>query len=67
MLPQQQQQSIPVRQQIIESLFNKIGPDGQREETLIAHLKVWEDATPGTMVGPTDMDGRKQRYLMLAG
>ena len=60
-------QPISTRQQIIDSLFSKITPDGQREETLITHLKVWEDGAPDTAVGPTDIDGRKTRYLLLAG
>lgn len=60
-------QPAPIRQQIIDSLFSKIGPDGQREETLITHLKVSEDGGPDTVVGPTDIDGRKTRYLLLAG
>lgn len=60
-------QPISTRQQIIDSLFSKIGPDGQREETLITHLKVWEDGAPDMVVGPTDIDGRKIRYLLLAG
>ncbi|GHJ89203.1 hypothetical protein NliqN6_5605 [Naganishia liquefaciens] len=59
-------QPISTRQQIIDSLFSKITPDGQREETLITHLKVWEDGAPDTAVGPTDIDGRKTRYLLLA-
>ena len=55
------------RQQIIDSLFSKITPDGKREETLITHLKVWEDGAPDMAVGRTDIDGRKTRYLLLAG
>lgn len=56
-----------VRQQIVDSLFNKVGPDGQREETLITYLKVWEDSAPGAAIGPKDTEGVKNRYLMLAG
>lgn len=60
-------QTVPVRQQIVDSLFNKLGPDGQREETLITYIKVWEDSVPGMAIGPTDTEGRKSRYLLLAG
>jgi hypothetical protein len=45
----------------------KIAPDGQREETLITHLKVWEDGGPEAAMAPTDTDGKKVRYLLLAG
>lgn len=62
-----QPQAVPLRQQIVDSLFNKVGPDGQREETLITYLKVWEDSVPGVAIGPTDTEGRKNRYLLLAG
>jgi hypothetical protein len=60
-------QPAPIRQQIIDSLFSKIAPDGQREETLITHLKVWEDGGPEAAMAPTDTDGKKVRYLLLAG
>lgn len=62
-----QTQPAPVRQQIIDSLFSKVGADGQREETMITYLKVWEDSVPGMAIGPTDTEGRKNRYLLLAG
>jgi hypothetical protein len=62
-----QAQTVPVRQQIVDSLFNKLGSDGQREETLITFIKVWEDSVPGIAIGPTDIEGRKSRYLLLAG
>lgn len=68
-------QASQTRQQIIQSLFSRRGPDGSLEETYIAHLKVWEDAPddaarpPGGGGGKSieDVAGKKARYLMLAG
>ncbi len=60
----QSQSQAPVdetRQHIIASLFNRRGPDGLPEETLIAYLKVYEDEEPSAGEEP------KTRYLMLAG
>ncbi len=55
------------RQQIIDSLFNRRGPDGVLDETYIAHLKIWEDSPPGDPQLNAEGGGRKSRYLMLAG
>lgn len=57
------------KQQIVTSLFSKRSPDGSLEETYIAHLKIWEDVPQDARsgVGNNYDDGRKARYLMLAG
>ena len=52
------------QQQIKQSLFSHRGPDGQLDETYIAHLKIWEDVPVGS--GQPDEGNKKARYLMLS-
>jgi hypothetical protein len=56
--------TMDTQQQIIQSLFSHRGPDGQLDETYIAHLKTWEDAQAGS--GQQDQGAKKARYLMLS-
>jgi hypothetical protein len=46
-----------VRQRIIASVFSKRSPNGDLDETYIAHVKIWEDAGP---------EGAKPRYILLS-
>jgi len=50
-----------IRQRIIASVFFKRSPSGALEEQYIAHIKIYEDATPGN-----DEGGRKARYILLS-
>jgi hypothetical protein len=50
-----------IRQRIIASCFSKRSPSGALEEQYIAHVKIFEDATPGN-----DDGGRKARFVLLA-
>jgi hypothetical protein len=50
-----------IRQRIIASVFSKRSPSGALEEQYIAHLKIYEDVTPGS-----DDSSRKARYILLS-
>lgn len=50
-----------IRQRIIASAFAKRSPSGALEEQYIAHIKIYEDATPGQ-----DDAGKKARYILLS-
>lgn len=50
-----------IRQRIIASVFSKRSASGALEEQYVAHIKIFEDTTPGA-----DDAGKKARYILLA-